>query len=97
MKKLNLLYIAFLLVLMIPGGCKKDPEPPVVIEDASDEKKFIYDGLSTYYFWEKQVPALTKSIYESNEDSLNAFLNKYADPEDLFYSLLYKYQEVDRF
>ncbi len=97
MKKLNLFYIALLLVLMIPGGCKKDPEPPVVIEDASDEKKFIYDGLSTYYFWEKQVPALTNSIYDSNEDSLNAFLNKYSDPEDLFYSLLYKYQEVDRF
>lgn len=97
MKKLNLFYIAFLLVLMIPGGCKKDPEPPVVIEEASDEKKFIYDGLSTYYFWEKQVPALSKSIYESNKDSLNAFLNKYTDPEVLFNSLLYKKGEVDRF
>lgn len=96
MKKLNLFYIAILLGLMIPGACKKDP-PPVVIPEASDEKKFIYDGLSTYYFWEKQVPALTKPIYESNNDSLNAFLNKYTDPEELFYSLLYKYKEVDRF
>ena len=97
MRNLNYLYTALFLALMIPGACKKDPEPPVVIEEASDEKKFIYDGLSTYYFWEKQVPALTKSIYDSDKDSLNAFLNKYSDPEDLFYSLLYKYQEVDRF
>lgn len=96
MKNLKYFYIALLLVLAIPGGCKKDP-PPVVIEEATDERKFIYDGLSTYYFWEKQVPALTKSIYESNKDSLNAFLNKFTDPEELFYSLLYKYREVDRF
>ncbi len=96
MKSLKYFYIALLLVLIVPGGCKKDP-PPVVIEEATDEKKFIYDGLSTYYFWEKQVPALTKSLYESNKDSLNAFLNKYDDPEALFYSLLYKYGEVDRF
>lgn len=96
MKSLKYFYSALLLALILPAGCKKDP-PPVVIEEASDEKKFIYDGLSTYYFWEKQVPALTKSLYETNSDSLNAFLNKYTDPEDLFYSLLYKYGEVDRF
>ena len=96
MKSLQYFYFALLLVLMIPGGCKKDP-PPVIIPEASDEKKFIYNALSTYYFWEKQVPVLSKALYETNKDSLNAFLNKSADPEALFYKLLYKYGEVDKF
>lgn len=96
MKSLQYFYLALLLVLMIPGGCKKDP-PPVIIPEASDEKKFIYNALSTYYFWEKQVPSLSKALYETNKDSLNAFLNKSSDPEALFYKLLYKYGEVDKF
>ena len=92
-------FLVFILVLLLLGGCKKDEIAPAPekIKEASDVNKFIYNGLSTYYFWEGQVPALYNPTYANNKDSLNAFLNKYKNPEDLFYSLLYKYGEVDKF
>jgi C-terminal processing protease CtpA/Prc len=92
-------FLAFIPVLLILGGCKKDELPPEPVDnkEATDVNKFIYSGLSTYYFWEGQVPALYSLTYKNNKDSLNAFLNKYDDPEELFYNLLYKYGEVDKF
>jgi C-terminal processing protease CtpA/Prc len=93
------LLLAFILVLLLVSSCKKEELPPApeIIKEASDVNKFIHSGLSTYYFWEGQVPALYNPAYANNKDSLNAFLNKYQDPEKLFYSLLYKYGEIDKF
>ena len=92
-------FLALFLVLLLLGGCKKEvvPPEPDEIKEATDVNKFIYDGLSTYYLWQGEVPALYKQVYQTNKDSLNLFLNKYKDPEDLFYDLLYKYGEVDKF
>jgi C-terminal processing protease CtpA/Prc len=75
-------------------GCKKE-EVPVIIPEASEVNKFVYNGLHDYYLWNKEVPALYSTKY-NNTDSLNAFLNKYSDPQDLFTSLLYQYEKVDR-
>lgn len=92
-------FTVFILVLILLGGCKKDEilPAPEEIKEASDVNKFIYNGLATYYFWEGMVPALNNPAYQDYKDSLNAFLNKYRDPEELFYSLLYKYGEIDKF
>jgi carboxyl-terminal processing protease len=98
MERRVLKYFAFILFLVTLGSCKKDvisTEP--VITEATDANKFIYNGLSTYYLWETEVPALNNPTYLSNNDSLNAFLNKYDNPEDLFYSLLYQYGTIDKF
>ena len=78
----------FLLSLLFTG-CKKDePDPPAEIKEATDVNKFIYNSLATYYLWEENIPALNNPKYE-NSDSLNAFLNRYTDPEVLFDALLY--------
>ncbi|MFZ5430380.1 MAG: S41 family peptidase [Bacteroidota bacterium] len=106
---MNLRYLLAIFVLLaIAAGCKKDdpdPDPAdnkdpngqvVPIPEASAVKKFIYNGLSTYYLWEADVPKLNNAVYNKNKDSLNAFLNQYDDPEALFYSLLYKYRTIDK-
>lgn len=103
MKRLALL--RFLLYFLISGvlfaGCKKDaPEPtppPAVIKipAASTVNTFIWSGLHDYYLWTSQVDGLANSKY-NNVDSLNYFLNTYNDPQNLFESLLYKYDEVDK-
>ncbi|NJO69159.1 MAG: hypothetical protein HC830_07645 [Bacteroidetes bacterium] len=49
-----------------------------------------------YYLWVDKVPALTNSYYLSNVDSLNKFLNRYSDKEELFYDLLYDYNKTDK-
>lgn len=101
-------YIGFaLLAATLFAGCRKDDVPPledqtddktlpkVEIKQASDVNKFIYQGLQDYYLWVNLVPNLTLTKYR-NQDSLNVYLNKYTDPQVLFKSLLYKYNEVDK-
>jgi hypothetical protein len=92
--------LLFVLIIAITGWtltrCQKDEvvHKPV-IKEATDANKFVYNGLSTYYLWVDNVPALTNSKY-GNHDSLNVFLNKYSKPDDLFYSLLYQYKTIDK-
>jgi len=78
-------------------GCRKDvpPVPEPIIQEATDVNKFIYNGLSAYYLWVDNVPALNNTKYK-NSDSLNLFLNKYSDPEELFFNLLYQYGTIDK-
>ena len=104
MKRTNFLsLISFLLLISILlTNCKKDstinqntPVTPIVVKDASVPNKFIWNGLHDYYLWVDQVPNLSAAKY-SNKDTLNAFLNKYTDPEKLFYALLYQYQTIDK-
>ncbi len=89
----------FMPLVLVAGlwltGCREE-EVPVVIPQASEVNKFIYTGLRDYYLWNGQIPALNSTVYESNKDSLNLFLNKYKEPDDLFTSLLYKYGEIDK-
>ena len=97
-KYISTIILSFLLILLISGCKKEDPEPEpknTEIQEATDVNKFIYNGLATYYLWEANVPALNNVKYQ-NSDSLNVFLNKYSDPEDLFYGLLYQYGKIDK-
>ena len=100
---MNKIYVSrliplLLLIQILLINCKKDAtidEPLKPVPDASIPNKFIWNGLHDYYLWVDQVPNLSNTKF-SNKDSLNLFLNKYSDPEDLFYDLLYKYQVIDK-
>lgn len=97
-KRLNLENIIFFVLfsaLLISGCNEENVTPPVIVPDATEVNKFIYTGLHDYYLWNSQVSALSNVKYE-NADSLNAFLNKYTDPQELFTSLLYKYKVIDK-
>ena len=79
-----------------PEEEEEDPdEEPEDIPQASDVNLFIWEGLATYYYWVDDVPNLIDPVF-NNQDSLNRFLNQYNDSEELFYSLLYKYDVVDK-
>jgi carboxyl-terminal processing protease len=98
MKRLNpnnIIFFVLFSVLLFSGCNEEDVAPPVVVPESTEVNKFIYNGLRDYYLWNNQVAALSSVKYE-NADSLNAFLNKYTEPEDLFTSLLYRYEEVDK-
>ncbi|MDZ7635790.1 MAG: hypothetical protein U5L72_15695 [Bacteroidales bacterium] len=89
MKRYISMITPLLLTCLLIPGCKKDePDPPIVIKEATDVNKFIYNTLATYYLWEDDISALNNPKYE-NSDSLNVFLNRYTDPEALFDDLLY--------
>jgi carboxyl-terminal processing protease len=104
MKRINLIsVISFLLLTnILLNNCKKDSTPnqntpvtPVTIKEATVPNKFIWNSMHDYYLWTDQVTNLSASKY-SNNDTLNAFLNKYTDPSKLFYDLLYQYKTVDK-
>lgn len=88
---------SFLMLIISFTGCKKDEvtAPAPIIKEATDVNKFIYNGLKDYYLWADLVPSLMAQKY-TDKDSLNAFLNTYADPNKLFTNLLYKYQTIDK-
>lgn len=93
--------VIFLMLTIVLINCKKDnvvtpvPTTPVVIKDATDVNKFIYNGLKDYYLWSDLIPNFTAQKY-TVKDTLNAFLNSYTDPNNLFTALLYKYQTIDK-
>ncbi|MDQ7961192.1 S41 family peptidase [Flavobacterium lindanitolerans] len=57
---------------------------------------FIWKGLNLYYYWQADVTDLSDSRF-ANQGELNAYLNGFSSPEDLFYSLLNNYPNTDRF
>lgn len=96
--KIILNIVPFILITgILFSGCKKEEDVvvPKVIPQASEVNNFIYSSLHDYYLWDKQVPALSNNKY-NNQDSLNAFLNTYTDPQVLFKSLLYQPGKVDK-
>lgn len=100
MKKILFWNINLVLILsLLFTSCKKDnpePDPIVEVPEANEVNKFIWEGLATYYYWADNVPNLVNPKFD-NKDNLNAFLNTYSDPEELFYDLLFKYGTIDRF
>ncbi len=96
--KYSIRVVSFLLLAILLFNCKKESAPvpiPIVIKEATDVNKFIYNGLKDYYLWVDQVPSLTSRKY-TVKDSLNAFLNTYTDPNKLFTDLLYQYKTIDK-
>lgn len=98
MKTFQWKYVLGLVLIagIVLAGCKEEEEPPVVIPEANEVNKFIYNGLHDYYLWNGQIDALNSTVYASSKDSLNKYLNTYDDPEELFTSLLYRYGEIDK-
>ncbi|MCX6236959.1 MAG: S41 family peptidase [Bacteroidia bacterium] len=90
-------FSSLLILLIVLVHCKKESltPTPVVIKEATDVNKFIYNGLKDYYLWVDQIQNLNAPKF-SVKDSLNAFLNIYTDPNKLFTDLLYKYKTVDK-
>lgn len=99
MKKIPLILFALLISLFSFLGCDKDEDKNLKpeIPQANEINTFIWSGLHDLYLWNENVPNLTNPNYNNNEDSLNSFLNKYEDHEELFYDLLYDYGKTDKF
>ncbi|NVJ88240.1 MAG: peptidase S41 [Flavobacteriaceae bacterium] len=92
-KSLTTLALTFLILLT---SCNKDET--ILVEPSINDKVnyFIWRGLGTYYFWQEDVPDLSDERF-TNFDELYNYFRNYSSPEEVFYSLLYQYEVVDRF
>lgn len=91
MRKLTLLALTFLLLLT--SSCFKDNDDEIQPASTLDIQNFIYRGLNYFYLYKADKAELADSYFETQND-LNAFLNGYESPEELFE---YFKSEQDRF
>jgi hypothetical protein len=88
-------YIAiFGFLLLACSGDDRDDNPTALNSD--DVKNFIWKGLNLFYLYQAEIPNLADTRF-ANQAELDVFLNTFSAPEDLFESLLYQRQTVDRF
>jgi C-terminal processing protease CtpA/Prc len=62
----------------------------------SDINDFVWKGMNAVYLYKSEIPDLANNRFSSNEDYSN-YLNSFSTPEDLFESLKYLPNSVDRF
>ncbi|UTD14317.1 S41 family peptidase [Tenacibaculum mesophilum] len=95
MKKIILLSFMFTILL----SCSKDEKLAEPVDEVKLNNKvnnFVWKAMNSWYNWQEDIPNLA----DSKDDNINeyyTYLNSYGTPNDLFKSLLYKYQEVDKF
>ncbi|MDV3462499.1 hypothetical protein CMV04_15920 [Elizabethkingia anophelis] len=94
MKNLNKLSLVSLIGLLSFTSCSRDTintdnngggTNTVAVKAEND---FVWKGLNSWYYWQKDVPGLADSFKNSSDyaTTLNA-----KTPDALFYSFLYKY------
>ncbi|MXN90270.1 peptidase S41 [Flavobacterium sp. Sd200] len=90
MKKLSLLVFSLIAGALTLQSCEDLDDNAVPVSD------FVWKGLNAYYLWQADVPELADDRF-ANQEQLNRFLEAYNTPEQLFQSLLYRPDEIDRF
>ncbi|NNE33166.1 MAG: peptidase S41 [Winogradskyella sp.] len=62
----------------------------------SEIKDFVWKGMNTYYLYKSEIPDLANNRFSTNDEYVN-YLNSFTSPENLFGSLLYLPESVDKF
>ena len=95
MKHLKLLKFSLLLLLTLSiTSCFEDRDDNAVT--ASVINDFVWKGMNAVYLYKEDIPDLANNRFSSNGEYAD-YLNSFTEPEDLFESLIYERETVDRF
>lgn len=99
MKNIEKYFIPFILLFLL-GACSRSEDlatdiPSQPQEEPLEVNDFVWKGLNSWYYWQKEVPNLDDQLPDDQAAYAN-FINSKA-PDELFYSLLYDYPQTDRF
>lgn len=72
------------ILLIIPFGCSDMDDNAV--PSSLEIKDFVWKGMNLYYLWQQDVPDLSDDRF-ANQSQLNAFLEPFSTPSDLFNAL----------
>ena len=92
-KKIKTLLMAC-IVLFTVTSCFEDLDDNAIA--TSDIKDFVWKGMNAVYLYKTEIPDLSDTRFSTNQDYSN-YLDGYSTPEELFESLKYLPQSVDRF
>jgi C-terminal processing protease CtpA/Prc len=87
-------FALFILVLSLTFSCFEDNDDSISLD--TDIKNFVWNAMNFAYLYNDISPNLGNDRFASDND-YQSFLNSYESPEDLFESLIYKRDSVDRF
>ncbi|NOY48845.1 MAG: peptidase S41, partial [Chlorobi bacterium] len=90
--KLNIL-LAFMLLGLI-YSCFNDGDDNAV--SANEINDFVWKGMNAVYLYKDNIPNLANDRFSSNGEYAD-YLNSFSTPEELFESLIYLRETVDRF
>lgn len=83
-----------LLFVFILWGCDRSTGP--VVEEATAEKQFVWNGLNLWYFWQSDVHNLADDRF-SDDQELYAFLNDFPTEREVFNALLFSQDDFSFF
>lgn len=83
-----------LLVSFFTLSCFEDNDDTTV--SAGQINDFVWKGMNAFYLYQENIADLANDRFSNNGEYAN-YLNSFSRPEDLFESLIYERQTVDRF
>ncbi|MHB1147695.1 MAG: S41 family peptidase [Lutibacter sp.] len=97
MKKLGFILVTYAVLGLTFDSCDKNDDP-TPINNGLDKpiNDFVWKGMNSWYNWQTDVPNLANTK-DDDKEAYNTYLNGFAEPEDLFYSLLFDEGHTDRF
>jgi carboxyl-terminal processing protease len=96
MKILKFTLFAF-VAFSISTSCSKDKDDDPIVAVVNNEiNDFVWKAMNIFYLYKEQIPNLTDNRF-STDEAYTTYLNSFSEPEDLFESVIYQSDLVDRF
>lgn len=95
MKKNTLNVLLVILLLVLTTSCFNDDRDDNLIL-ASEINDFVWKGMNAAYLYKDNIPDLANNRFSSDQEYAN-YLNSFSTPEDLFESVIYQRQTVDKY
>ncbi|WP_242132004.1 S41 family peptidase [Aestuariivivens marinum] len=86
--------ILLLCLSIITYGCFEDNDDNTI--SANQINDFVWKGMNLFYLYKDNIPNLANDRFSSDGEYAD-YLNSYSKPEDLFESLIYQRENVDRY
>ncbi|SDB24294.1 C-terminal processing protease CtpA/Prc, contains a PDZ domain [Flavobacteriaceae bacterium MAR_2010_188] len=93
------LFAAFILIIGLATSCFDDRDDNLVPGSTSvtlEIKDFVWKAMNAVYLYKNEISDLADDRFSTDEE-YNAYLNSFDTPEELFESLIYQRETVDRF
>ena len=94
MKKIVKFSLLAIMLLGFTTSCFKDNDDDSITN--SDINDFVWKGMNAVYLYKAEIPDLANNRFSSNSEYTD-YLNSFSEPEELFESLIYQRETVDRF
>jgi len=86
-------YILFFISIIL-FSCFEDSDDNIVF--ASNINDFVWKGMNASYLYKQNIEDLANNRFSSSEEYTD-FLNLFENPENLFESLIYQRESIDKF